>query len=206
MNHEDEDSYKTLLKATEEVVYKDRNSKFYGYAFPLISEAEAGELLEQLATRHRKASHLCYAWQWGIWQPSHRVNDGGEPTHSAGMPIFGQIQSFGLTNVLVAVIRIYGGTKLGIGGLIQAYRTTARMALEAGVVITKTLEQEYFVKCDYPKLGAILKILSQPGISILNQELERQCTLHISVRLKEAEKAEAIIGNIPGVSLEKHLR
>jgi len=206
MNHGDEDSYKTLLKATEEVVYKDRNSKFYGYAFPLISEAEAGELLEQLATRHRKASHLCYAWQWGVWQPSHRVNDGGEPTHSAGMPIFGQIQSFGLTNVLVAVIRIYGGTKLGIGGLIQAYRTTARMALEAGVVITKTLEQEYFVKCDYPKLGALLKILSQPGISILRQELERQCTLHISVRLKEAEKTEAIIRNTPGVSLEKHYR
>lgn len=206
MNHGDEDSYKTLLKATEEVLYKERNSKFYGYAFPLVSEAEAGVLLEQLASRHRKASHLCYAWQWGVTEPYHRVNDGGEPTHSAGMPIFGQIQSFGLTNVLVAVIRIYGGTKLGIGGLIQAYRTTARMALEAGVIITKTLEQEYLVKCDYPKLGAILKVLSQPGISILSQELERQCTLHISVRLKDAVKTEAIIANIPGVSLEKHSR
>ncbi len=204
MNREDQESYKTLLKATEEVLYKDRNSKFYGYAFPLKSKGEVASILEQLSLRHRRASHLCYAWQWGVWQPYHRVNDDGEPTHAAGMPIYGQIQSFGLTNVLVAVIRIYGGTNLGIGGLVRSYRTTARMALEAGEIITEILEQEYIVKCEYHSLGALLRILGQPGISIISQEMIGQCTFHIAVRLKKSVKTEGLIRNIPGVLVEKY--
>lgn len=204
MKRENQESYKTLLKATEEVLFKNRNSKFYGYALPLNSKGEAGVLLEQLSLRHRRASHLCYAWQWGVQQPYHRVNDDGEPTHAAGMPIYGQIQSFDLTNVLVAVIRIYGGTKLGMGGLVRAYRATARMALEAGVIITKTPEVEYLVICEYPNLGALLRILGQPGIRIIKQDMQGQCTFHISVRLKKSVKTESLIRNIPGVILEKH--
>lgn len=203
MKSENPDSYKTLLKATEEVLYKDRNSKFYGYAFPLNSKGEAEVILKQLSLRHRRASHLCYAWNWGVQQPYHRVNDDGEPTHAAGMPIYGQIQSFDLTNVLVAVIRIYGGTKLGIGGLVRAYRATARMALEAGVIINKTPEVEYLVTCGYPNLGALLRIFGQPGISIIKQDMQRQCIFHIAVRLNKSVKTESLIRNIPGVILEK---
>lgn len=200
----DKDTYKTQLKPTEEVLYKDRNSKFYGYAFPLTSEAEVGALLGELATRHRKASHLCYAWQWGVQQPYHRVNDDGEPTHSAGTPIYGQIQSFGLTNVLLAVIRIYGGTKLGVGGLIQAYRETAKMALDSAEIITKTLQLEYELNFDYPKLHRVLKILKHPGVTVVKQEMQQRCTFHIAVRHQKAEKTEELIRNIPGVSITKY--
>jgi putative IMPACT (imprinted ancient) family translation regulator len=122
------------------------------------------------------------------------------------MPIYGQIQSFGLTNVLLAVIRIYGGTKLGVGGLIQAYRATAKMALDSAEIITKTLQQEYELNFDYPKLNSVLRILKHPGITMVRQEMQQRCTFHIAVRHEKAEKMEALMRNIPGVSITKYSR
>jgi len=197
------DSYKTLQKPTEEVRFTLRGSKFYGYAFPLLREDEAGNLLDQLADRYRRATHLCYAWQWGVHQPCFRIQDDGEPTHSAGMPIYGQIQACGLTNVLVAVIRIFGGTKLGIGGLIQAYRTTSKMALESGIVITKTLHQEYELFFDYSSLDRVLKLIKHWNIAILSQDLQMRCILKIGVRLKLSRTIKSLFEDLPGVVIQE---
>ena len=123
---DNKDTYITITQPSPEVLHKDRNSKFYGYAFPVTSEDEIKTCLDQLKKKHYQAGHFCYAWQLGMTYDSYRYNDDGEPSNSAGAPIYGQLQSFDLTNVFVVVVRYFGGTKLGVGGLIQAYRTTAQ--------------------------------------------------------------------------------
>ena len=128
------DTYKTIITASEEVLFKDRNSKFFGYAFPVTTEEEIREHLEQLKKKHHSARHGCYAWQLGKEDLHYRANDDGEPSNSAGMPIYGQIQSFEVTNILIVVVRYFGGVKLGVGGLINAYKTAAQMALEVAQI------------------------------------------------------------------------
>lgn len=123
------DTYKTIAQPSEEILIKEKKSKFYGYAFPIRHEEEVKNIIENLRTKHPSANHVCYAWQIGAENPTYRANDDGEPNNTAGMPIYGQIQSFDLTNVLVAVARIFGGTKLGVGGLISAYREAAKPGL-----------------------------------------------------------------------------
>ena len=115
-----DDVYKTIATPSEETLFKDRNSKFFGYAFPVHSETDVKEALESLKKQHHSARHFCYAWQLGVETIRFRANDDGEPSNSAGMPIYGQIQSFGVTNILVVSVRYFGGTKLGVGGLINA--------------------------------------------------------------------------------------
>jgi uncharacterized YigZ family protein len=132
----EKDTYKTILKASKEVLFKEKGSKFYGYAFPVTSEDEVKQQIENLK-QHHSARHWCYAWQLGKNYEHYRANDDGEPSNSAGMPIYGQLQSFDVTNILVVVVRYFGGTKLGVGGLIQAYKTTAQMALETSKVVKK---------------------------------------------------------------------
>ena len=117
-----DDTYKTIAAATEELLYKEKKSKFYSIAYPIQTEAEVKPLIEALKKKRHTANHVCYAWQLGLEEIRYRANDDGEPNNSAGMPIYGQILAYDLKNVLVAVTRIFGGTKLGVGGLISAYR------------------------------------------------------------------------------------
>src|SRR5690606_187361 len=140
---------------TPEVLFKEKGSKFLGYAFPVTSEEQVKTHLEELKKQHHSARHWCYAWQMGKNYDSYRANDDGEPSNSAGMPIYGQIQSFELTNVLVVVVRYFGGVKLGVGGLIQAYKTSAQLALEASEIIEKTIDAEYIVQCEYKDLNKV---------------------------------------------------
>ena len=121
-----DDTYKTIEIPSKETLFKDRNSKFYGYAFPVANEDAVKSYLELLRKKHHTARHFCYAWQLGIESIRYRANDDGEPSNSAGMPIYGQIQSFEVTNILVVSVRYFGGIKLGVGGLINAYRSSAR--------------------------------------------------------------------------------
>ena len=132
------DSFKTIAFPSEEILFKEKNSKFFGYAFPITSESEIKSLIEPLRKKHFNAVHFCYAFQTGTESIYFRANDDGEPSNSAGMPIYGQIQSFLITNVLVVIVRFFGGTKLGVGGLISAYKTAAQMTLEASTIIEKT--------------------------------------------------------------------
>lgn len=187
---EEKDTYKTIAKASTEVLFKDKNSKFYGYAFPILNEEDVKQHLEILKKQHHTARHFCYAYQLGTNKKkyTYRANDDGEPNNSAGMPIYGQIQSFEVTNLLIVVIRYFGGVKLGVGGLINAYRTAAQMALEASKIIEKTINVNYCIAFDYKNMNKVMRILKEKNINITNQILELDCKIYISVRKKEAKK------------------
>ena len=180
------DSYRTLENPTPEILYKDRKSKFFGFAFPLSTEEEVKPIVEALRKKYPTANHVCYAWQLGTHQFTYRANDDGEPNNSAGMPIYGQIQSFGVTNVLVAIVRIFGGTKLGVGGLIQAYRTTAQMTLENATIIQKIVKQHFQLRFDYPQMDVVMRTIKQKNLEIISQKMEMDCALVVAVRKKEA--------------------
>jgi len=181
------DSYKTIAFPTEEILYKEKNSKFYGYAFPINSEEEVKALIEPLKKKHFNAVHFCYAFQTGTNPIYFRANDDGEPSNSAGMPIYGQIQSFGVTNILVVIVRYFGGTKLGVGGLISAYRTAAQMTLEISPIITKTINVHYLISFDYKNINKVMRVIKEKNIEIITQKMELNCEIEIATRQKNAE-------------------
>tara|TARA_B100000497_G_scaffold9389_1_gene10241 strand:+ start:726 stop:1343 length:618 start_codon:yes stop_codon:yes gene_type:complete len=195
------DSYKTIIQASKEGLFKDRGSKFYGYAFPVTNEEEIKEKIEFLKKQHYNARHWCYAWQLGENYDHYRANDDGEPSNSAGMPIYGQLQSFNVTNVLVVVVRYFGGTKLGVGGLIKAYKNSAKLALENSIIIDKTIDKVFLIKFEYPEMNTIMRIIKDENISIINQKMELNCQFIISIRKKEAIRIFKIFENTYKVSI-----
>ena len=196
------DSYKTITQPSKERLFKDRGSKFYGYAFPISNEEEIKEKIELLKKQHYNARHWCYAWQLGKNYDHYRANDDGEPSNSAGMPIYGQLQSFNVTNVLVVVVRYFGGTKLGVGGLIKAYKNGAKLALENSNIIDKTINEKFLIKFEYPEMNTVMRIIKDEKISIINQKLELNCEFIISIRKKEAEKVFEIFDNTYKVAIK----
>ncbi|TDQ31645.1 IMPACT family protein [Zeaxanthinibacter enoshimensis] len=201
MENSPTDTYKTLGAASPEVLFKDRKSKFYGYAFPVRTEEEIKDIIENIRQKHKDAGHVCYAWRLGIRKKRHRANDDGEPNNSAGMPIYGQIRSYELTQVLVAVARVYGGTKLGVGGLIQAYKTAAQQALEASAIIEKTIMKEFRLRFAYPEMDKVMRTISQVDAEILSQRMEMDCTIEVAIRESEADKFIALMKPYIGVEL-----
>ena len=197
------DTYKTIVSASEEVLFKDRNSKFFGYAFPVSTEEEIKEHLELLQKKHHSARHWCYAWQLGKEEQQYRANDDGEPSNSAGMPIYGQIQSFELTNILIVVVRYFGGVKLGVGGLINAYRTAAQMALEAAEIEERTIDIEYEISFGYPEMNKVMRIIKENNLEVVNQKLELDCKIYILVRKGEAEAVFEKFNSIYKVEIKK---
>jgi len=196
------DSYKTIIQASKEGLFKDRGSKFYGYAFPVTNEEEIKEKIELLKKQHYNARHWCYAWQLGKNYDHYRANDDGEPSNSAGMPIYGQLQSFNVTNILVVVVRYFGGTKLGVGGLIKAYKNGAKLALENSIIIYKTIDEVFLLKFEYPEMNTIMRIIKDENISIINQKMELDCQFIISIRKKEAIRIFKIFENTYKVSIK----
>lgn len=181
------DTYKTITSPSEEILFKEKNSKFFGYAFPITSENEIKTLLEPLHKKHANAVHFCYAFQIGTETFSFRANDDGEPSNTAGTPIYGQIQSFGLTNVLVIVVRYFGGTKLGVGGLITAYKTAAQMTLESSLIETKTIDIHFKLNFDYKNINKVMRVIKEKKIKIITQKMELDCEIEIATRKKEAQ-------------------
>jgi len=186
---EQTDIYRTITKPSEEVLFKDKNSKFFGYAFPVTSEEHVKQYLESLKKQHHAARHWCYAYQFGMQENNFvfRANDDGEPNNSAGMPIYGQIQSFEVTNILVVVVRYFGGVKLGVGGLINAYRTAAQMALDTAKIIERTVNVTYTISFDYKNMNKVMRIIKEKNLKVINQTLELSCELIISVRLNDSK-------------------
>ena len=176
------DTYRTASKPSEEILFKEKKSKFFGYVFPIQSEDDVKPLIAEIKKEHHTAGHVCYAWQLGVDTIRYRANDDGEPNNSAGLPIYGQIQAFDVTNVLVAVARIFGGTKLGVGGLISAYRNSAKMALENADVIEKIIQQQFQLSFDYPAMDKVMRIIKQQKLQIISQQMEMDCKLIISIR------------------------
>ncbi len=196
-----DDIYKTIEEPSEETLFKDRNSKFFGYAFPIKSEDDIKASLEILKKKHHSARHFCYAWQLGTETIRFRANDDGEPSNSAGMPMYGQIQSFELTNILTVSVRYFGGTKLGVGGLINAYRTSAKLAIESSVIVKKTIDILYQLNFEYDLMSKVMKIIKENSIVIQSQKLELDCEIIISVRKSEAIKMNQIFENIYKVEI-----
>lgn len=199
----EKDVYKTILKPGKEGLFKDRGSKFFGYAFPVKNEEDVNFYIEELKGKHHKARHWCYAWQLGKRYEHYRANDDGEPSNSAGMPIYGQLQSFEVTNILVVVVRYFGGTKLGVGGLINAYRTGAQLALENSKIVTKTIDNEYKITFDYPDMNKVMRVLKEKNLNVLKQEFLIDCKIFISVRENEAEAIYDIFDSIYGIKIEE---
>lgn len=195
------DTYTTLQEASPEVLYKEKNSKFYGYAFPVTNEDQIKTHLEHLKKKHYTARHWCYAWQLGTTQKHYRANDDGEPNNSAGMPIYGQIQSFDLTNILVVVVRYFGGTKLGVGGLISAYRESAKMALETSFLIEKTIDIQYKINFDYKNINKVMRVIKEKDLNVISQRMEESCELIISTRQKNADMVFSIFSSIFEVTI-----
>lgn len=182
------DTYRTILKPSNQVLYKDKGSKFFGYALPFKSDKELKPLLESIKLKHPKAGHFCYAWRVGLKKKIYKLSDDGEPSNSAGQPIYGRILSHDLTNILIVVVRVFGGTKLGVGGLIRAYKTTADQALAASKIKVRTFNVKFSLVFEYAALDKVLRIIKEHKIEILEQEMELTCTFLVSVRESKAKK------------------
>ncbi len=199
----EKDTYNTIEVAPEPTLFKDKNSKFYAYAFPVQNENEVKTYLEQLKKEHHAARHWCYAYQLGTETITYRANDDGEPNNSAGMPIYGQIQSFDVTNILIVVIRYYGGIKLGVGGLINAYKISAQQILEASNIIEKTINITYIIAFEYKNMNAVMRIIKEKNLKIIDQKLELDCKIIISVRKNMAKEVFNMFNTLYEINIKK---
>ena len=197
------DTYRTIESPSQATLFKEKGSKFFGYAFPISKEEEVKSFLEQLKQQHPTAGHFCYAWQLGEETIRFRANDDGEPNNSAGQPIYGQIQSFGLTNILVVSVRYFGGTKLGVGGLIQAYKYSAQITLESATVVERTIDVSYLLTFDYPLMNKVMRIVKEKNIHILEQDLGINCVYRIAIRKSEVEEVIARFESLYELEIKK---
>ena len=183
--------------------FKDRGSKFIGFAFPITDSADFKVKLQQLKDEHPKAAHHCFAYRLGIDGNNFRSGDDGEPSGSAGRPILGQIDSRQLTNVVVIVIRYFGGTLLGIPGLINAYKTSAALALQTTPIIQKAVEVNYRLEFDYTRMNDVMTLLKKYNCSILNQSVDLFCQMDIGVPRSNEELALLKLKDVYGLQTEK---
>jgi len=190
---ENTDTFKTIKRPSKEILFKDRGSKFWGYAYPLQNEEEVEPIIEKLKSQHHKARHWCYAWQIGVENIQYRVNDDGEPNNSAGQPIYGQILSKELTNTLVVVVRYFGGTKFGVGGLVNAYKSAAQLALESAKIVTKTVNTNFKLRFEYPQMNIVMRIIKDTNAAIITQKMEMKCEFVITIRKSEAKKLQSTL-------------
>jgi uncharacterized YigZ family protein len=189
-----QDYYFTINNAIEDVLFKDKNSKFFGFCYPINSENDVKDIIDKLRKKHYQANHFCFAYNLGFTENlKWRANDDGEPNHSAGSPILGQINSKNLTNVLVVVVRYFGGTKLGVSGLINAYKTAAQLALNEANIISKTINNCYEIFTSYQDLNKVMKFIKENQLQIIHQNLSETCIITIEVKLSKAHKIEQIL-------------
>ena len=198
------DTYKTIASSVQEVIFKEKSSKFLGYAFPVTSEEEIKAHLEEVKKAHFSARHWCYAWQLGYGSTQrYRANDDGEPNNTAGIPIYGQIQSFELTNILVIVVRYFGGIKLGVGGLVQAYKTTAQLTLQEAEIEEKLITEELRIRFEYPLMNKVMRVVKEQNLNITQQLLTENCELHLAIRQSDYQRMQELFENIYGVLMVK---
>lgn len=198
--------YRTLSAPCGPFELKEKKSKFIGWAFPAASAGEAGDHIASLRSRYADATHVCHAFRIGTDQPVVRMSDDGEPAHSAGAPILHQIEAAGLYNVVVAVVRYYGGTNLGVGGLIRAYREAARGCLEEARVVTRTPHAILTLDFQYPVLGAVMRFISQNRLEIRDQQMELACSVTIRVPLHALPEIRSGIAALGQVQIREETR
>ncbi len=196
-----EDSFLTL-EAPAEALFRERSSKFLAYAWPVGSEEEIRMHLEALRKRYYDATHHCYAWRLGPCGEAFRANDDGEPSGTAGRPILGQLLSREVTDCLIAVVRYFGGTKLGVPGLIAAYRAAAAAALDAGRIVERTVDMKIRVEFPYLAMNDVMRIVKEEQPGILAQEFDNLCTMTFAIRRSRAEGFANRLRKTEGVRLE----
>jgi uncharacterized YigZ family protein len=192
------DSYLTI-KAFSQGLFKERGSRFIGLAFPVSSPEEIREILEKVRKQHHEARHHCFAWILGMDKQNYHVNDDGEPSGTAGQPIIGQISAFGLTDVLIVVIRFFGGKLLGVSGLINAYRSAAKSAINNGEIVERFILDFYKISFPYPALNDVMKIIKDEEINQSAQKFELECFISINFRRSKGEKILGRFSRIEGL-------
>ena len=196
-----EDSYKTIAKPAEGS-YSEKRSKFLAYAFPVQNEQEVKQRLAEIQKKHWDARHHCYAYILGAHKDAYRMNDNGEPSGTAGRPIYGQLLSKDLTNTLVIVVRYFGGIKLGVSGLQNAYKVAAKEALDAAVIEERTVQETFRVTFEYVKMNDIMQILKDPEVQVLDRQSYMQCIYTISVRQRESDRITEALKKVPMTMVE----
>ena len=175
----------TIDRASDEILYKDKGSKFFGYAFPIENEIDVKRNIDLLKEKHKSAGHFCYAYRLGVNGNTHKLSDDGEPNNSAGMPILGQLRAKNITNALVVIVRYFGGTKLGVGGLISAYKTTSKQSLDTCKIRTLYIEEIILVHFSYNELSHVMRIVKKFSLKILEQHQELEYWLKILVKKRD---------------------
>lgn len=192
------DSYKTI-KAPSQGIYKDKGSRFLAFAYPVSDPEEIVPIIHEIRKEHHDARHHCYAYMTGQKRDIWRVNDDGEPSGTAGRPILGQINSFGLTNILIVVSRYFGGTLLGVSGLINAYRSAAASAIGNAEIIDCTLKDYYEISYPYLLMNDVMKILKEEEIGQSDQLFDTECHIRINFRASYTQKIINRLSRIEGL-------
>lgn len=196
----DDDTYK-MLSAPSEGLYKEKGSKFLAFAFTVYSEEEVKAALGEIKKKYYDARHHCYAFMIGPDRTCFRSSDDGEPSGTAGKPILNQILSKEVTNICIVVVRYFGGIKLGVPGLINAYKTAARDALDHAEIVEKTVNEVYSLQFGYPLMNEVMRVMKDAGLEQLNPRFEMDCYVEFSTRKNEAEKIVSKFKNIFGVTV-----
>ena len=194
--------YLSIAKISEGF-YKEKGSKFFAFAVPCKTEEEVKAFIQAKRKEHHQAVHVCSAFRLGSDKKLYRSSDDGEPSNSAGPPILGQIQSFDVTNILIVVVRYFGGVKLGVGGLISAYKTAAQMALENANIIEKTIDKHFLIHFDYKNMNKVMRIIKEKKIAIVNQKMEMSCEIEIKTRKKNTDIIIEIFENLFEITIQE---
>lgn len=182
----EQDEFLTIKKSGEGL-YKEKGSKFIGYAEPVEKEEDIKTILDKIKTEHHNARHHCYAYRLGIDKEIFRMNDDGEPSSTAGKPIYGQILAHNLTNIIIIVVRYFGGTKLGTSGLIRSYKTAAEDAINKTKIIKRTVGEIFIIEFDYDRMNEVMKIIHDENLEIIDKSFQSYCTFKLGIRQKNQE-------------------
>jgi len=195
------DTYKTIVSASEGI-YKEKSSKFLAFAIPVNSVEEIKEIIKEYRKKYFDARHVCYAYILGHERTDFRANDDGEPSGTAGRPILGQINSRNLTNVLVVVVRYFGGILLGTGGLVTAYKEAAADALDQAEIVEKTVDEQFTIHFDYILLNDVMRIIKEVNPLVLQQIFDNECKIILSIRKQDAALLSSKLEKITGIKIE----
>jgi uncharacterized YigZ family protein len=195
-----DDTYKTIAQPAEGI-FRDRGSKFLGYAYPISSDADIKPIVAKLKAEHPKANHHCWAIRLGIDRSVFRVNDDGEPSGTAGRPILNTLLSKNITNVLVVIVRYFGGTLLGVPGLINAYKLTTEAALEQAEIIEKTVNDIYTITFEYPQMNDVMRIIKEEQLQVLEQTSELNCAIKVAIRKTQVEQVMSKLNKQTGLKI-----
>ncbi|MDQ1163414.1 putative YigZ family protein [Chryseobacterium sp. SORGH_AS 447] len=195
-------SFKTIESPVENTLLKEKGSKFIGFAFPVNNEEELKNALEKIWSEHPKATHHCYAFRIGLNGENYRANDDGEPSGSAGLPIYNQLLANEITNVLVISVRYYGGTKLGVSGLVKAYKESAKITLEEARIMTKELETVVQISFNFNQQNVIFTLLSKYDAKVLQFDANENCIVTAALKLSQKESISEKLSEMHYVSFE----